>query len=124
MVYVIDLILVMQNVFLIVQAQNTPTSVDIWMINLAVRTYRMSPIKAQIHTDIMDFVDKGGIADHGRNNAVDRIVALIEQHRKESAELMKQKMTTEDPSKDENLHTWGIELPKPSSSPVDGRRVV
>jgi len=110
MAYVIDLILVMQNVFLIVQAQSTPTSIDIWMINLAVRTYRLSPIKAQIHTDIMDFVDKGGIADHGRSNAVDRIAALIEQYRKESAELMKQKMT-EDPSKDEDLHTWGVKLP-------------
>jgi len=75
----------------------------------------MSPIKAQIHTDIMDFVDRGGIADHGRSNLVDRMAALIEKYRKESVELMKQKMT-EGPSKDENLHTWGIELPKPSSS--------
>jgi len=112
MAYVIDLILVMQNVFLIVQAQNTPTSIDIWMVKWAVRTYRTSHIKAQIHTDLVDFVDRGGITDHNKSNAVDRIARFIEQHRKESAELMKQKMAEEDPSKDEHLQTWGVELPK------------
>jgi len=112
MAYVIDLILVMQNVFLIVQAQNTPTSIDIWMVKWAVRTYRTSRIKAQIHTGIMNFVDRGGIADHNRSNAVDRIARFIEQHRKESAELMKQKMAEEDPSKDEHMQSWGVELPR------------
>ena len=86
MAYIIDLTLIMQNLFWLAVIVQRPISVR--LIKLALRSYRESPEKARVHSDISEYVGQAGVLDRAKRDTVlDKIVELIKRNRIESAEM-------------------------------------
>jgi hypothetical protein len=86
MAYIIDLTLIMQNLFWLAVIDRHPISRR--LIKLAFKAYEDSPGKAQVHADIGQYVSQAGVFDRAnRDRVLDKIVELIERNRIESAEM-------------------------------------
>ena len=86
MAYIVDLTLIMQNLFWLAVTVRRPITVR--LIKLVLKGYRESPEKAQVHRDISEYVRKAGVFDRAKRDTVlDKIVELIGRNRIESAEM-------------------------------------
>jgi hypothetical protein len=86
MAYIIDLTLIMQNLFWLAVIVRCPISVR--LIKLALKSYRESLEKARVHSDISEYVRQAGVLDRAkRDTMLDKIVELIKRNRIESAEM-------------------------------------
>lgn len=84
MAYIIDLPLVMQNLFWLVTIYRVPVSHC--LVNLAAKAYE-SDIKVQVHTEIKKHVELEGILSH--KAALSKIVGLIDPHCMDTVEMFK-----------------------------------
>jgi len=86
MAYIVDLTLIMQNLFLLAIIDHHP--VNRRLIKLAFKAYKESPVKDSVHNEIREYVKRTGVVDRvNRDGALDKIVELIERNRIESAEM-------------------------------------
>ncbi len=86
MAYIVDLTLVMQNIFWLAVIDRRPITRR--LIKLGFKSYEESSEKIRVHSDISEYVRQAGIFDRAnRDNAVDKIVELIGRNRIESAEM-------------------------------------
>jgi tRNA C32,U32 (ribose-2'-O)-methylase TrmJ len=86
MAYIVDLTLIMQNLFWLAVIDRR--AINRRLIKFAFKAYEESREKAQVHSDISDFVKQAGIFDRAsRDNVLDKIVELIGRNRIESAEM-------------------------------------
>jgi hypothetical protein len=86
MAYIVDLTLIMQNLFWLAVIDRR--AINRRLIKFAFKAYEESREKAQVHSDISDFVKQAGVFDRGsRDNVLDKIVELIGRNRIESAEM-------------------------------------
>jgi len=86
MAYIIDLTLVMQNLFWLSVVDERPMSRR--LIKLALKAYNESPQKTRIHNAIVDYVKQAGVFERaGRDGVLEKIEELINSHRIESAEM-------------------------------------
>jgi hypothetical protein len=89
MAYIIDLTLVMQNIFWLVVISGH-TKISRRLIKLAFKSYAESAIKARVHVEIEKYIKAAGILDRGdRDNALAKVIELINDHRIESADMFK-----------------------------------
>jgi hypothetical protein len=86
MAYIVDLTLIMQNLFWLAVTVRRPVTVR--LIKLVIKWYRESPEKARVHSDISEYVRQAGVFDRAKRDTVlDKIVELIGRNRIESAEM-------------------------------------
>jgi len=84
--YIIDLTLVMQNLFWLAVIVRRPITVR--LIKLELKGYRESPEKARVHSDISEYVRQVGVFDRVKRDIVrSKIIELIGRNRMESAEM-------------------------------------
>jgi len=89
MAYIIDLILIMQNIFWLV-AINGNTKISRRLTKLAFKSYAESAVKAQVHLEIENYVNGAGVLDRGdRDNALTKVIELLNRNRIESADMFK-----------------------------------
>jgi hypothetical protein len=90
MAYIIDLTLVMQNLFWLVAGDKHTVSRR--LVKLAFRSYNESAMKAGAHHEIAEYVQGASVFDRAdRDGALDKIVELINKHRIDSAEMFRLK---------------------------------
>jgi|ERR1700733_3195982 hypothetical protein len=86
MAYIVDLTLVMQNLFWLAVVDHHPITRH--LIKLAFKAYQESPVKAQVHNAISDYVKEAGLFERaGRDGVLAKIEELIDRNRIESAEM-------------------------------------
>ena len=86
MAYIINLMLVMQNLFWLAVVDHHPITCH--LIKLAFKAYEESPVKAQVHHSISDYVKEAGLFERaGRDGVLAKIEELIDENRIESAEM-------------------------------------
>ena len=86
MAYIVDLTLIMQNLFWLAVIDRRPISRR--LIKLAFKAYEESSEKTQVHADISEYVRQAGVIDRAnRDSVLDKIVELIGRNRIESAEM-------------------------------------
>jgi hypothetical protein len=86
MAYIVDLTLVMQNLFWLAVVDHHPITRR--LIKLAFKAYQESPVKAQVHNAIIDYVKEAGLVERaGRDGVLAKIEELIDRNRIESAEM-------------------------------------
>jgi len=87
MAYIIDLTLVMQNIFFCMEVVgHRPLTRR--LIKFALKTYKESAVKEAVHRDINEYVQKAGIFERvGRDKVLEKIEDLINKNRIESAEM-------------------------------------
>lgn len=79
MAYVVDLILVMQLLFLVLAGEKTKISMP--LIPRVVEVYRDSDVKAAVHARIKKYVTEPGALNRmGRDQAFDTIAGLLEHY--------------------------------------------
>jgi len=88
MAYIIDLTLIMQNVFWLVTIYHTPVSRR--LVKLAYVAYKESIAKTDVHEDIKKHVEGQNVFDRlRRDNALDKIVELLSRNRIDTEEMFK-----------------------------------
>jgi len=86
MAYIVDLTLIMQNLFWLAVTVRRPVTVR--LIKLVIKWYSESPEKDRVHSDISKYVRQAGVFDRAKRDTVlDKIVELIGRNRIESAEM-------------------------------------
>lgn len=86
MTYIIDLTLVMQNIFWFQEDVGRPLTRR--LIKFAVAVYSKSAEKRSLHQDIDEHV-KDKTVFSGRDVTLDKVIELIGRHRIDSAEMFK-----------------------------------
>lgn len=90
MAYVVDLTLIMQNIFWLMITNDL--LVTRRLVKLAFKAYDDSEAKAYVHVKIGQYVKGANIRDHAnRDKALDVIIELINYHRIDSTEMFKLK---------------------------------
>lgn len=90
MAYIIDLTLVMQNLFWLVGIYRVPVSRR--LIKLAAKAYEESEIRVQVHFEIEKHVEGATVLDRvHRDGALSKIVELIDLYRIDTAEMFELK---------------------------------
>ena len=86
MAYIVDLTLVMQNLFWLVMI--TPRPVSRRLIKLAYMAYNKSEAKTEVHNKISKFVKDANLMTRvRRDNVLDEIIKVINDQRISSAEM-------------------------------------
>jgi hypothetical protein len=85
MTYIIDLTLVMQNIFWL---QDVERPLSRRLIKAAVSAYSTSPEKRSLHEDIDKHVKDRSVFS-GRDVTLEKIIELIGRHRIDSVEMFK-----------------------------------
>jgi len=86
MAYIIDLTLIMQNLFWFVAIYRVPVSRR--LVKFAFKTYRESDVRSQVHFAIKEFVKGASVIDRMyRDPALGQIVELINRYRIDTAEM-------------------------------------
>ncbi|KIJ27167.1 hypothetical protein M422DRAFT_78873, partial [Sphaerobolus stellatus SS14] len=86
MAYIVDLTLIMQNVFYLAVIGDRPITRR--LIKFAFRSYKESDIKEAVHSEINAYVLQAGILERaGRDRVLEKIKELIDQNRMEAAEM-------------------------------------
>lgn len=87
MAYIVDLTLIMQNIFWLAEGKH-PTSRR--MIKLAFNAYYDSPAKADVHEAIVEHVKKSNsYAPGARDLTLDKLVKIIVNYNIDSTEMWK-----------------------------------
>jgi len=90
MAYIIDLTLVMQNLFWLVAIYRVPVSRR--LVKLAAKAYEESEIRTQVHFEIEKHVEGAKVLDRvHRDGALGKIVELIDLYRIDTAEMFELK---------------------------------
>jgi hypothetical protein len=90
MAYTIDLTLIMQNLFWMVEIHNMPVSRR--LVKFAFATYQKSRVKTQVHIDIKKYADGTNILDRvNRDGVIGKIFGLIDAYRIHPAEMFEQR---------------------------------
>ena len=90
MAYIVDLTLIMQNLFWFMAINHVPVSRR--LVKLASLTYRESDVRSQVHHKIEMYVRRANIIDRAhRDGAIGQIVELIDSYRMDTAEMFKLK---------------------------------
>lgn len=85
MAYIIDLTLVMQNIFWLAEGKH-PTSRR--MIKLAFKAYYESTVRANVHDSIAEYVKQANIYTPGaRDLTLDKLVEIINRYKIDSTEM-------------------------------------
>lgn len=87
MAYIIDLTLIMQNTFWLLEVSGQ-TTISRRLIKLAFKSYTESTIKAQVHVGIEDYVRGAGVSGRG-DNALTEVIDLINLNRIESRDMVR-----------------------------------
>lgn len=86
MAYIVDLTLIMQNVFWLVTISRTPVSRR--LVKLAYIGYKESIMKTNVHEDIKKHVKEQNVFDRlRRDSALDKIVELLNENRIDTEEM-------------------------------------
>jgi hypothetical protein len=97
MAYIIDLTLIIQNLFRLTAIYHA--SISPWLIKVAAEGYKKSVTMAVFHDEIKGFVKGANITDHAhRDEVIGQIIGLIDHYRINSAEMfeLKDKFSTVD----------------------------
>jgi hypothetical protein len=86
MTYIIDLTLVVQNIFWLQEDVQRPLTRR--LIKLAVAVYSKSAEKRSLHQDIDEHVKDKAVFS-GRDVTLDKVIELISRHRIDSVEMFK-----------------------------------
>jgi hypothetical protein len=109
MAYIVDLILVVQLLFLVVTSNNLPISRRLIKVTFA--AYHDSVAKLQVHTKIREHVTRTGLLSRGdRDSALKKIIELIRRYHDRSAEMVQLKaqiLGFEFPAQDEQ---WDVSM--------------
>src|SRR6202167_6346884 len=90
MAYIIDLTLIMQNLFWLVAIYRVPVSRR--LIKFASKAYKESDAMADVHQEIESYVQGAGIIDRmHRDDAIRQMVELIDRYRIGTVEMFKLK---------------------------------
>lgn len=89
MTYIVDLTLIMQNLFWLVVISGH-TEISVYFIKIAWKAYDESTIKAQVHFEIKNYVKDSGVLA-GADNALNKVIELIDRHRIGSSEMFRLK---------------------------------
>ena len=90
MTYIVDLTLIMQNVFWLVSIYQVPVSRC--LIMLACRAYKESTVMPQIHEEIRKHVAEQAVRQRlDRDNALSKIVELLNGNRINTEEMFRLK---------------------------------
>lgn len=90
MAYIIDLTLVMQNLFWLVAIYRVPVSRR--LVKLAAKAYQESIVKAEVHFEIQEHVRKETVINRvQRDSALGKIVDLIYRFRIDTEEMFRLK---------------------------------
>jgi hypothetical protein len=109
MAYIVDLTLVMQNLFRLAVVDHRPPPITRRLIKLAFKTYEESPAKAQVHNAIRDYMKEAGFFDcAGQDGVLAKIVELIDVNRVESAEMHALKGSMGDIEFTEDDEPWDV----------------
>jgi len=88
MAYIVDLTLIMQNIFWLVTISHTPVSPR--LVKLAYVAYKESIMKTNVHEDIKKHVEEQNVLDRlRRDNALDKIVELLQKNRIDTEEMFR-----------------------------------
>lgn len=102
MTYIVDLILVMQILFL--AAGSTKRPILRHVIKLVVGAYKESIVKTQVHSAIQQYVNSAGVfVGADRDNAFNTVTNLINRYRKdpEIREILAEILAKDHPAVDE-----------------------
>ncbi|KAF8805972.1 hypothetical protein BYT27DRAFT_6650089 [Phlegmacium glaucopus] len=95
MTYIVDLTLIMQNVFWLVSIHQVPVSRR--LIMLAYSAYRKSTVMAQVHEEIRKHVAEQAVHHRlNRDNALSKIVELLNRNRINTEEMFRLERTWTD----------------------------
>jgi len=90
MAYIIDLTLIMQNLFWLMTIYHVPVSRR--LIKFASVAYKESEAKGEVHFEVDKYVQGANIIDRvQRDGAIGQIIELINRHRVDTAEMFKLK---------------------------------
>jgi hypothetical protein len=90
MAYIVDLTLVMQNIFWFVAIYRVPVSRRI--VKLGFTAYKESIVKSDIHEEIRKHVEGQSVRDRlRRDSALDKIIELLNGNRINTAEMFELK---------------------------------
>jgi hypothetical protein len=90
MTYIVDLTLIMQNVFWLISIYQVPVSRRLVM--LAYRAYRESTVMPQVHEEIRKHVEGQAVYNRlDRDNALGKIVELLNRNRINTEEMFRLK---------------------------------
>jgi hypothetical protein len=84
--YIVDLIMVVQLLFSVVASNQLPITRR--LINITIKAYNDSIVKAQVHIDIQDHVNKAGVFNHAKDVTFSKIVDLIESHDGNTSQML------------------------------------
>jgi len=88
MAYIVDLTLIMQNVFWLVSIYHVPVSRR--LVKLAYIAYKESIVKTDVHEDIKKHVEGQNVFDRlRRDDALDKIVDLLNIYRINTEEMFR-----------------------------------
>lgn len=88
MAYIIDLTLVMQNLFWLVAIYRVPVSRR--LVKLAAKAYQESTVKAEVHFEVQEHVSKETVVNRvQRDSALGKIVELINHFRIDTEEMFR-----------------------------------
>jgi hypothetical protein len=86
MAYIVDLTLIMQNIFWLVTIHPVPISRH--LVKLAYLAYKQSVVRYNVHEDIKKHVEGQNVLDRlRRDNALDKIVELLNKNRIDTEEM-------------------------------------
>jgi hypothetical protein len=86
MAYIVDLTLIMQNVFWLVAIYHVPVSRR--LVKLAYVAYKESIVKTDVHEDIKKYVEGQNVLDRlRRDSALEKIVELLNKNRINTEEM-------------------------------------
>jgi hypothetical protein len=89
MAYIVDLTLVMQNVFWLADGRG---KISRRLIKVALKAYLDSEVKGDAHFMISEHVKKVNVASPGaRDTTLEKITEILEKHRIQSEDMFKQK---------------------------------
>jgi hypothetical protein len=89
MTYIVDLTLVMQNVFWLADGRG---KISRRLIKVALSAYLESEVKGDAHFMISEHVKKVNVARPGaRDTTLEKITEILEKHRIQSEDMFKQK---------------------------------
>jgi hypothetical protein len=92
MAYIIDLTLIMQNLFWLMAIYRVPVSRR--LVKLASLAYKDSEVRAQVHFEVEKYVRGTNIFNRiHRDGAIGQIIKLLNRYRTDTAEMFKLKDT-------------------------------
>jgi hypothetical protein len=105
--YIVDLTIVMQSLFWLMQAKGGTRPVLCRLIKLAFKAYSDSPDRTLVHDDIKSYVAGVNFLNMGRRDRVlEKVISLIRTHRFVPRDVYKARVEAQDELAGEQDETW------------------